>query len=85
MVGIKLLSPERTLHALYILEVWLTVYGGTGHSLMIVPRSVVKEGYMDVDKDDYTEEGYFKQTQDSQLKIIEDKWVDGYKVRTYKE
>ncbi|KAL6246282.1 hypothetical protein RBB50_006518 [Rhinocladiella similis] len=55
-----------------------------GHSLMIVPRSKAKEGFMDVGKDDYTEEGYFKTTQETQLVIIEDKWVDGYKVRVYK-
>lgn len=61
----------------------------TGKSLMIVPRSIAKEGFMDVDKDDYTKEdghgGYFKRTQDTQLVIIEDKWVDDYKVRVYKE
>lgn len=51
---------------------------------MIVPRSKAKEGFMDVGKDDYTEEGYFKTTQETQLVIIEDKWVDGYKVRVYK-
>ncbi|KAF2463902.1 NAD(P)-binding protein [Lindgomyces ingoldianus] len=56
-----------------------------GHSLMIVPRSVAKEGYMDVGKDDYVEEGYFKKTQETQLVIIEDKWLDDYKVRIYKE
>lgn len=56
---------------------------------MIVPRSIAKEGYMDVDKDDYTENdghgGYFKKTQDTQLVIIEDKWLDDYKVRVYKD
>ncbi|KAF2792849.1 NAD(P)-binding protein [Melanomma pulvis-pyrius CBS 109.77] len=56
-----------------------------GKSLMIVPRSIAKEGYMDIDKDDYTEEdghkGYFKRTQDTQLVIIEDKWLDDYKAQ----
>jgi hypothetical protein len=56
-----------------------------GRSLMIVPRSVVTEGFMDVDRDDYKEEGYLKETQETQLAIIEDKWLDGYKVRVYKE
>ncbi|KAK5049528.1 hypothetical protein LTR84_004457 [Exophiala bonariae] len=56
-----------------------------GHSLMIVPRSQAKEGFMDVDKDDYKEEGYFKKTQETQLVIIEDKWRDDYKVRVYKD
>lgn len=55
-----------------------------GHSLMIVPRSVAAEGFLDVDKDDYVEEGYFKKTQETQLRIIEDKWLDDYKVRIYK-
>ena len=57
----------------------------TGHSLMIVPRSQAKEGFMDVDKDDYKEDGYFKKTQETQLVIIEDKWRDDYKVRIYKD
>lgn len=56
---------------------------------MITPRSVAKEGFVDIDKDDYSENdghgGYFKRTQDTQLVIIEDKWRDDYKVRVYKE
>lgn len=40
---------------------------------------------MDVDKDDYKEEGYFKKTQETQLVIIEDKWRDDYQVRVYKD
>ena len=40
---------------------------------------------MNVNKDDYTEDDYFKKTQEVQLVIIEDQWVDGYKVRTYKD
>lgn len=60
-----------------------------GKSLMICPRSIAKEGFKDIDKDDYTEDdghdGYFKRTQDTQLVIIEDKWRDDYKVRVYKE
>lgn len=52
---------------------------------MITPRSFVKEGFIDTDKEDYTEdEPYFKENQDTQLRIIEDKWIDGYKVRVYK-
>jgi len=52
---------------------------------MIVPRSQAKEGFMDVDKDDYKEDDYFKKTQETQLVIIEDKWRDDYKVRVYKD
>lgn len=55
---------------------------------MITPRSVAKEGFQDIDRDDYkdtTEDEYFKKVQESQLVIIEDKWLDDYKVRTYKD
>jgi len=62
---------------------------GIGKSLMIVPRSIAKEGYMDIDKDDHTEadghDGYFKRTQDTQLVIIEDKWLDDFEIRVYKK
>lgn len=47
-----------------------------GHSLMITPKSVAKEGYKDVGMDDHIEEGYFKRTQEIQLDIIEDKWEE---------
>ncbi|KAH8682079.1 hypothetical protein BX600DRAFT_521495 [Xylariales sp. PMI_506] len=53
-----------------------------GRSLMITPRSIAKEGFMDIDRDDYRdtpEDEYFKKTQESQLVIIEDKWLDDYK------
>ncbi|KPM42344.1 hypothetical protein AK830_g4203 [Neonectria ditissima] len=59
-----------------------------GRSLMITPRSVAKEGFRDIDRDDYkdtAEDEYFKKVQESQLVIIEDKWLDDYKVRTYKD
>jgi hypothetical protein len=40
-----------------------------GKSLAIVPRSIAKEGFKDVDKDDYTDddghERYFNRTQDT--------------------
>jgi len=52
---------------------------------MICPRSLAKEGFKDADMDDYKEEGYFKKTQETQLVIIEDKWLDDYKVRVYKD
>lgn len=42
---------------------------------MVTPRSVAKEGFMDVGMDDHTEDGYFKKTQQVQLRIIGDKWV----------
>ena len=54
---------------------------------MIVPRSLAKEGFMDVDRDDYRdteEDAFMKKTQATQLAIIEDKWLDDYKVRVYK-
>ncbi|KAL4966597.1 putative short chain dehydrogenase/reductase [Aspergillus stella-maris] len=52
-----------------------------GHSLMITPRSVATEGFKDVGMDDFDgreEGGYFKKTQEVQLKIIEDRWVEGW-------
>lgn len=74
---------QHILSILQYLMMWL------GKSLMIVPRSIAKEGFKDIDKDDYTEDdghaGYMKRTQDSQLVIIEDKWRDDYKVRVYKD
>ena len=63
----------------------MTQANSTGKSLMIVPRSIAKEGFMDFDMDDYTEEGYLKKTQETQLHIIKDEWRDDYKVRTYKD
>lgn len=55
---------------------------------MIVPRSIAKQGYMDIDREDYKdapEDEYLRRTQETQLVIIEDKWRDNYKVRTYKD
>lgn len=55
---------------------------------MITPRSIAKEGYMDIDRDDYKdvpEDSYLKRLQESQLIIIEDQWRDNYNVRTYKD
>ena len=43
---------------------------------MIVPRSVAKEGFIDPGLDDFTEEGYMKSTQEVQLRVIEDRWID---------
>ncbi|KAJ5158813.1 Short-chain dehydrogenase/reductase SDR [Penicillium coprophilum] len=53
-----------------------------GRSLMITPRSIAKEGFMDVDKEDYSDpkDAYFAKKQASQLVIIEDKWLDDYKI-----
>jgi hypothetical protein len=48
---------------------------------MITPPSVAKEGFKDVDMEDYDnkeadEYEYFKRTQEMQLRIIEDRWVE---------
>jgi len=51
---------------------------------MIVPRSIVQEGFVDVGKDDYKDDPYFEKTQETQLKVIKDQWKDGYKVRVQK-
>ncbi|KAL4904784.1 hypothetical protein BDW74DRAFT_178359 [Aspergillus multicolor] len=54
-----------------------------GHSFMITPRSVAKEGSKDADMDDYDgKEGeryeHLRRTQEVQLRIIEDRWVEGW-------
>lgn len=58
-----------------------------GRSLMITPRSKAQEGFMDVNQEDYADpnDEYFIKKQTTQLRIIEDKWLDDYKVRIYKE
>lgn len=58
-----------------------------GRSLMIVPRSMAKEGFMDTDREDFRDtekDAYFKQTQEAQLVIIQDRWRDDYVVPKYK-
>lgn len=45
-----------------------------GHSLMIVPPSMSEMGFMDVDKDDITDDEYFVRTQETQLRVITDRW-----------
>lgn len=50
-----------------------------GQSFQITPRSVAKEGFMDIDRDDYKdrpEDAYFKAVQERQLVVIQDKWLD---------
>ncbi|KAF2172703.1 hypothetical protein M409DRAFT_16664 [Zasmidium cellare ATCC 36951] len=57
-----------------------------GHSLMIVPRAVAKEGYMDVQDDDHVDgkREYFAGEQAIQLNIIKDQWLDGVPTQIYK-
>lgn len=56
---------------------------------MITPRSRNKEGFEDVDREDYEADRdgdpFMIQTQLTQLRIIEDQWTDDYKVRVYKD
>lgn len=55
---------------------------------MITPRSIASQGFMDVDREDYKKvpnDEYLGKVQATQLIIIEDKWLDDYKVRVYKE
>lgn len=72
------LATDRTINGKLIYssftfsDMLLTILG---HSLMVTPRSVAKEGFKDVGMDDHTEDGYFKKTQEVQLRIIGDKWV----------
>ncbi|CAG9996106.1 unnamed protein product [Clonostachys byssicola] len=59
-----------------------------GRSLMITPRTIAEEGFVDIDREDYKdtpEDEYLKKVQASQLVIIKDKWLDDYKVRIYKD
>ncbi|KXT02316.1 hypothetical protein AC578_208 [Pseudocercospora eumusae] len=55
-----------------------------GRSIMVVPRAVAQQGYMDVDLDDFDQDGYFKDIQEVQLRIIKDQWLDGEALRKYK-
>ncbi|KAI9148727.1 hypothetical protein HJFPF1_10769 [Paramyrothecium foliicola] len=60
----------------------------SGRSFMITPRSVTKEGFVDIDREDYKnfpEDEYLHQMQDTQLAIIEDRWLDNHKARIYKD
>lgn len=70
-------------------NIWLKIdIYTTGRSFMITPRSVAKEGFVDIDREDYKdvkEDEYLKKVQETQLVIIEDKWLDDYKVRVYRE
>jgi hypothetical protein len=46
---------------------------------MITPRSYAKEGFVDIDREDYKdtqEDNYLKLTQESQLTVIKDQWLD---------
>jgi hypothetical protein len=56
----------------------LTEGTSTGRSLMITPRSKVKEGFMDIDMEDYVDERdeYLIKKQATQLRIIQDQWRD---------
>ncbi|KAG5759050.1 hypothetical protein H9Q72_012818 [Fusarium xylarioides] len=66
----------------------VTSISTTSRSLMITPRSIAKEGFVGIDREDYKDtpkDEYLKKVQASQLVIIEDKWLDSYKVRVYKE
>jgi hypothetical protein len=50
---------------------------------MITPRSTCAQGFMDADREDYNDpkDQYFADKQASQLRVIQDKWIDGYKVK----
>lgn len=60
-----------------------------GRSFRIAPRVLVKEGFVDIDREDYREnvdaDEYFVKNQATQLVIIEDQWRDDYTVRVFKE
>lgn len=59
-----------------------------GHSLMITPRSLSKQGYMDVNREDFQdvpEDAWFKKLQATQLRNIQDQWLDDYIMPVYKD
>ena len=79
------ISTERTLNGGCIIkrsarilpkirDKWLTAMD-LGHSMLIVPRSIAKEGYIDACLDDFVEDGIMKSFQDLQLKVIKQRWV----------
>ncbi|KAL5352064.1 hypothetical protein ACLOAV_002007 [Pseudogymnoascus australis] len=52
----------------------------TGRSFMITPRSRCAQGFIDSNKEDYgDDEPALKKNQETQARIIEDQWIDGYK------
>ncbi|KAJ5952832.1 uncharacterized protein N7479_011245 [Penicillium vulpinum] len=73
--GVEFAPPEDVAICMMKLATDRTI---NGHSLMITPKSVAKEGFKDVDMEDHIDEGYFKRTQKAQLSIIEDQWVPGW-------
>ena len=49
--------------------------GCVGHSFAIVPHSEAKEGFIDVDDDDFKdEEKYFAKFQRNVIRLREDQW-----------
>ncbi|KAJ5497400.1 hypothetical protein N7463_009387 [Penicillium fimorum] len=73
--GVEFAPPEDVAMCMMKLATDRTI---NGHSLMITPKSVSKEGFKDVGMEDHIEDGYFKRTQKAQLSIIEDQWVPGW-------
>ncbi|KAJ6024173.1 hypothetical protein N7540_004970 [Penicillium herquei] len=78
--GVEFAPPEDVAMCMMKLATDRTI---NGHSLMVTPRTVAKEGFKDVDMDDHVDDGYFKRNQEIQLNIIDEKWEPGWsKVRT---
>ncbi|PGH10933.1 hypothetical protein AJ79_05179 [Helicocarpus griseus UAMH5409] len=73
--GVEFAPPEDVATCMMKISTDRTI---NGHSFMITPKSCCKEGYMDVDKDDHVDDVYFKRNQERQLRIIEDRWVEGW-------
>ena len=45
---------------------------------MIIPPSISEVGYKDTNKDDHINNTYFENNQVRQMRIIEDRWVEGW-------
>lgn len=84
------IACDRQINGIYLLIPVTPGLGShltIGRSLMITPRTKSVQGFVDVDKEDYSDprDEYFIKKQETQLRIIEDKWLDDYKVRIYKD
>lgn len=78
--GMMRLAADRTMNGKYRgIEGTFGLRGNVwkpGHSILIVPRSIAKEGYIDAELDDFTEQGYMKSLQELQLRIVRNQWGD---------
>ncbi|KAK2812196.1 hypothetical protein FQN50_001554 [Emmonsiellopsis sp. PD_5] len=80
--GVEFAPPESVAMCMMKIASDRTI---NGHSFMICPSSYRKEGYKDMDMDDFKEDGYLVNNEARQLWIIEDRWVEGWSKNTSNE